>query len=83
MSRRTIGILTLILGLLAAFGELRGINFPTARWFFETSREVFGLKWKHAGGEFLWFGWLSALILVAGGIWLIVTSFTGGPPNPR
>jgi microcin C transport system permease protein len=82
MSRRTIGILTLILGLLAAFGELRGIDFPTARWFFETSREVFGLKWKHAGGEFLWFGWLSALILVAGGIGLIVASFTGGPPNP-
>ncbi len=82
MSRRTIGILTLIMGLLAAFGELRGIDFPTARWFFETSREVFGLKWKYAGGEFLWFGWLSVLILAAVGIWLIVASFTGGPPNP-
>ena len=82
MSRRTIGIFALILGLLAAFGEILGIDFPTARWFFETSREVFGLKWKFAEGEFLWFGWLSALILVAGGLSYIIASFTDGPPNP-
>ncbi len=82
MSRRTIGILALVLGLLAALGELRGIDFPTARWFFETSRDLQWLNWKLGGGEFLWFGWLSALILVTGGISLIVASFTGGPPNP-
>lgn len=82
MSRRSIGIFMLILGVLAAIGELRGIDFPTARWFFEASRDVFGLKWKTAGGEFLWFGWLSSLILVVGGALLIVASFTGGPPNP-
>lgn len=82
MSRRCIGITMLILGLLATIGELRGIDFPTARWFFETSRDLQWLKWKFGGGEFLWFGWLSALILVVGGISLIIASFTGGPPNP-
>lgn len=82
MSRRTIGIFALILGLLAAFGEMRGIDFPTARWFFEVSREIYGLKWRHGGGDFLWFGWLGSLILVAAGGWLVVSSFTGGPPNP-
>ena len=55
MSRRTIGIFALILGLLAAFGEMRGIDFPTARWFFEVSREIYGLKWRHGGWDFLWF----------------------------
>jgi microcin C transport system permease protein len=72
----------LILGLLAAFGELRGIGFPTARWFFEASRDVPLLKWKFAGGTFLWFGWLSFLILMFGGGALLVRSLTGGPPNP-
>jgi len=82
MSRRTIGLFLLILGLLAAFGEMRGIDFPTARWFFEASRDVPLLKWKSGGGEFLWFGWLSTLILVISGIYFIVASFVGGPPNP-
>jgi microcin C transport system permease protein len=101
MSRRTIGCFTLILGLLAALGESFGIAFPTARWFFEASRDVPLLKWRFDGGlvsfewfgkkitllgyspfEFLWFGWLSAAILVCVGIVLIIASFTGGPPNP-
>jgi microcin C transport system permease protein len=82
MSRRTIGILSLILGLLAVIGELRGIDFPTARWFFEASRDVPLLKWKSSGGEFLWFGWLSSLILILIGVSLLVASFTGEPPNP-
>lgn len=82
MSRRSTGIFTLILGALAAIGELRGIDFPTARWFFEASRDVPWLKWKFGGGEFLWFGWLSAATLVLGGIALIIASFTAGPPNP-
>ncbi len=37
MTRRTIGLLLVILGVLAAFGEMRGIEFPTARWFFDAS----------------------------------------------
>ncbi len=92
MSRRTIGIFAVILGLLAVIGERYGIDFPTARWFFEVSREVLGLKldiptvefpwFTFQGGEFLWFGCLSVLILMVGGVSLIVTSFTGGPPNP-
>jgi hypothetical protein len=38
MSRRAIGFFMLLLGLLAVFGELRGIDFPTARWFFQAGR---------------------------------------------
>ncbi|MEP2775501.1 MAG: ABC transporter permease subunit [Luteolibacter sp.] len=82
MSKRSIGIILLLLGSLAAYGEMRGIDFPTARWFFSTSRDVPLLKWKGEGVEFLWFGWLSSVILVAAGIWLLVSSVRGGPPNP-
>ena len=68
MTRRTIGMFLLILGALAAFGELRGIDFPTARWFFDASREVPLLNWKQGTGTpVLWFGWLSSAILLAGG----------------
>ena len=82
MSRRTIGFLAMILGLLAAAGEIFAIDFPTARWFFETSRDVPLLKCEVGGVGFLWFGWLISLILFAGGIALVAASFTGGPPNP-
>lgn len=101
MSTRTIAFFMLFLGLLAALGELRGIDFPTARWFFETSRDVPMLKYAPHDGlrqfsvfglklftimfrsvEFLWFGWLSATILVCVGICMLVRSYAGGPPNP-
>lgn len=82
MSKRTIGLFLLILGGLAAFGELRGIDFPTARWFFEASRDVPMLKWATTEGEILWFGWLSAAILVISGAYLVFRSFGGPPPNP-
>lgn len=82
MSRRTIGFFMLILGLLAVLGEIRGIEFPTARWFFQSSRDVPLLKWKMEYGPFLWFGWLCSAILICGGGWLLIGSFTSGPPNP-
>ncbi|QTN31869.1 ABC transporter permease subunit [Akkermansiaceae bacterium] len=82
MSKRSIAIFMFLLGLLAAFGELFGIDFPTARWFFESSRDVPLLKWDLGKGEFLWFGWLSSAILVCAGSFMLVKSFTGGPPNP-
>ncbi len=69
-------------GPLAALGEARGIDFPTARWFFEASREVPLLKWGEGADPFLWFGWLSSAILVMGGALLVIRSFTGPPPNP-
>ena len=72
----------MIVGALAAFGEVRGIAFPTARWFFSASREVPLLNMKFHGETFLWFGWVSAASLVLIGIFLLVKSFTGGPPNP-
>lgn len=83
MSKRTIGLFLCALGLLAVFGELRGLEFPTARWFFQASRDVPVLNWKGEGmAAILWFGWLSSVILILSGLWLLVGSFTSGPPNP-
>jgi len=82
MTGRIIGLLLVILGALAAFGEMRGIDFPTARWFFDASREVPLLNWKSGGVSVLWFGWVSAAVLVVTGAFVFVKSFTGGPPNP-
>jgi microcin C transport system permease protein len=82
MNKRTIGSFFLILGLLAAFGEMRGIDFPTARWFFRASRDVPLLNWKIGEETFEWFGWFSSLILVSIGSWMLVRSFSGIPPNP-
>lgn len=75
---RILGLLSILLGALAATGERMDIAFPTARWFFDVSREVSLL----GGSGFLWFGWLSVALLVLGGLMLIVRSFTSGPPNP-
>jgi microcin C transport system permease protein len=82
MSRRTIGFLMLLLGLLAVLGEIRGMDFPTARWFFQAGRDVPLLRWETDAGNFLWFGWLSSAILICGGAWILVRSFNAGPPNP-
>jgi microcin C transport system permease protein len=91
MSKRTIGMALFLLGLLAAVGELCQIDFPTARWFFNTSRDVTMLGWRldvslfgwQLGKfHFLWFGWLSSALLIAAGAWLVLRSFYGGPPNP-
>jgi microcin C transport system permease protein len=91
MSKRSIGMVLFILGLLAAVGELFQIDFPTARWFFNTSRDVsmLGLHLDvkilgiHFGKlHFLWFGWVCSALLVGSGMWLLVKSFFGGPPNP-
>lgn len=98
MTRRIIGFFVCSLGLLAIFGELRGIDFPTARWFFDASREVPLLKYEFEKSPafhwllvrdqlvkaptFLWFGWVSSVIMIAGGLWIFLLSFTTGPPNP-
>ncbi len=80
---RLAGFLFTVLGALAATGEIRGIAFPTARWFFEASRAVPLLNFEMANGKvFPWFGWLSVAILVLGGLAMIVRSFTRGPRNP-
>jgi microcin C transport system permease protein len=88
MIRRTIGILWVLTGVLALVGEFAKIAFPTARWFFNASRELtfLHLKFEPAGeGEpwiFPWFGWVSVLLLILAGLVMIIRSFTGGPPNP-
>lgn len=82
MTMRAIGFLSILLGALAATGEIKGLSLPTARWFFTTSREV---PWLHSGtaaGLFPWFGWLCVALLMIGGLTLIVRSWTGGPADP-
>lgn len=83
MSQRTIGFFILMLGLLAVFGEMMQIDFPTASWFFEASRDVPILHWDRNGEEpILWFGWVSSAIIVIIGGGLFLRSFRSGPPNP-
>ena len=80
---RTLGVLFIALGALAVVGEIIGISFPTARWFFEASREVPWLSYKLAAGrEFPWFGYLAVVILLVIGFWLVIGSWTRGPLNP-
>jgi microcin C transport system permease protein len=80
---RAIGLFGFLLGALAAVGETLGIAFPTARWFFSTSRMV---PWLHVdlekGAVFPWFGWLSVGLLVICGAALVIRSFTHGARNP-
>jgi microcin C transport system permease protein len=80
---RLLGIFFMALGALSVTGEIMHLAFPTARWFFHVSREVSLLHFNQVGGEsFPWFGWFSASLLVASGLWILVRSFTAGPPNP-
>ncbi len=75
---RALGLISLLLGALAATGECMHLALPTARWFFEVSREVSFL----GGNGFPWFGWLCVAVLVLGGLAMVIRSFTCGPRNP-
>jgi microcin C transport system permease protein len=75
---RLTGIFLFLLGAAAVTGEMAGLAIPTARWFFETSRQVPLL----GGGGSLWFGWLCAVLLMACGLFAVVRSFTAGPQDP-
>ena len=75
---RALGIFLATIGGLAVAGEIKGIAFPTARWFFATSREI---SWLHSG-TFPWFGWLLSGVLLVAGISRVVRSLTGRPPDP-
>lgn len=80
--KRITGFLITALGTLALVGEFKGIAFPTARWFFETSRQVPWLNFDQKTGVFPWFGWFSCAVLILAGLVMLVRSFTAGPPNP-
>ena len=83
MTQRAIALCLIVLGALAGAGEWYGIEFPTARWFFDASREVPLLHFQPpAGPAVLWFGWASAALLILAGLILIIRSFTCGPANP-
>ncbi|MES2981956.1 MAG: ABC transporter permease subunit [Verrucomicrobiota bacterium] len=82
MIRLTIALLLILLGLLAVVGELNGLNFPTASWFFEASRGVPLLNYGKEDDAFLWFGWLSSALLLVSGGWMLVCVFKGAAPNP-
>lgn len=75
---RILGISGILLGAMAATGETMRLALPTARWFFQVSREV---PFLHAGG-FPWFGWFCSVVFVLGGIALVFRSLTSGPSNP-
>ncbi len=79
---RALGFFLAAVGTLSLVGEIREIAFPTARWFFETSRQV---PWLHSGDAatiFPWFGWLCAILTIVAGLMMMVRSWTGGPRNP-
>lgn len=75
---RLLGISSILLGALAATGEIMKLSLPTARWFFEVSRNVPVL----GGRDLPWFGWFSVALLCGWGVFTVVRSFTSGPPNP-
>lgn len=80
--RRITGVFLTILGALSVIGEIKGIAFPTARWFFETSRQVPWLNVVRETGVFPWFGWLASGLMILAGLTMVIRSFTAGPPNP-
>jgi microcin C transport system permease protein len=83
MTMKIPGTAIFLLGLLAAAGEIAGIAFPTARWFFETSHQVPLLHVGSSGGaSFPWFGWLSVAVMLCGGSAVVLRSLRGGPVNP-
>ncbi len=75
---RLLGIFSILLGALAATGEIMKLSLPTVRWFFEVSRNVPLL----GGGDFPWFGWLCVALFCGWGAMAVFRSFTSGPPNP-
>ena len=83
MTMRSLGIFLTALGALAATGEIRGLAFPTVRWFFTTSRDV---PWLHHelsnAAVFPWFGWLCTAILLGSGLLMVARAWRGGPRNP-
>lgn len=78
---RLIGLFSLLFGALAMTGECLDLAFPTARWFFDVSRQV---PLLHLSGakELPWLGWLSSSLLVLGGVFTIIRSWRAGPRNP-
>ena len=68
---RAIGLILTAIGALAIFGEKKGLSFPTARWFFDTSH---GVGWLHSG-TFPWFGWVCSVLLVIAGLTMFVRAF--------
>lgn len=83
MTMKIPGTAILLLGLLAGAGEIAGIAFPTARWFFETSHQVPLLHFHGpGGGSFPWFGWLSVVLMICGGSAAVARSLRGGHANP-
>ena len=75
---RLLGMISLIFGALMATGQWMDLSLPTARWFFQVSRELPLL----GGKNFPWFGWLWGVIFSVGGLTMIIRSFTVGSRNP-
>ncbi len=61
---RKLSIISITLGALAILGELGHLQIPTASWFFSNGS---------------WFGWISSLLLIVGGVLGLLTL----PPEIR
>lgn len=79
---RAIGLLLTTVGALAIAGEMKGIAFPTARWFFDASSEFTWLNYGDGAAALPWFGWVCSVLLILGGLVMFIRSWAGGPPNP-
>ena len=80
---KAIGWTSVIGALGAAAGEILGLNLPTLRWGFELSRNVDALNWEFSGRwVFPWFGWLSTVLALAFGIWILVKFTRKGALTP-
>jgi microcin C transport system permease protein len=75
---RKLGAILLLLGIAAALGEIFGLALPTAKWFFEASRDIVFLNL----GGFPWFGWLCVLGLLAMGVLGLFYEQLRGPLSP-
>ncbi len=77
---RALGLFLTTIGALAIAGEMKGIAFPTARWFF-SSGQLLWLDLSSSSG-IQWFGWICSVLLIVAGLAMILRSWLGGPPNP-
>lgn len=81
---KRLGRIMVLLGCLAAAGELLGLALPTVRWFFAASRETPWLHCDGPGGDpgFPWFGWLCVALLLGSGLAMIARSRGARHHNP-
>lgn len=64
---RLLGIALVLFAVLSGLGEILAIELPTVRWPFAMSRSFEWLRYE----DFLWFGWLSVLLTLLVGSYVL------------